>query len=165
LKVNEFADYCFCSDWDGNGEIYNRDGKVVWRFRSTGLGCRAADSGNGSPLFVFSGADGKELAVIRREKRLPLARFAVFENDSRTCTIWQRTLTFSKYELEFKKAKWTLRMPMFSVFMRATANDGSEILFRVHSRRQWFMRMPAGSDETSMMTALAYVARKKLQCT
>jgi len=158
--MSEFADYCFCSDWDGNGEIYNRDGKVVWHFQPTGSDGRA-----GVPLFVFTGADGKELAVVRREKRLPLARFAVFENDVRVCTVRQRTLTLSKYDLEFETAKWTLRMPMFSARMKATAANGLEILVRVHSRRQWFVRLPVGNDQPPMMTALAYVTRKKLQCT
>jgi hypothetical protein len=115
--------------------------KWAWHFRSTGLGSRAADGWS-----VPSGTDGQELAVVRREKRIPLGRFAVFENDARVCTIRQRTLTWNKYELEFEKAKWTLRMPMFSVRMRATSADGLEILVRVHSRRQWLVRMPAGND-------------------
>jgi uncharacterized protein YxjI len=158
--MSEFADYCFCPDWDGNGEIYNREGEVVWRFRSAG-----SNWNEGVPLFVFSGTDGKELALVRREKRFPLARFAVFENAVRTCTIWQRTLTLSRYDLAFENAKWTLRMPMFSVRMRATSADGSEILIRVQSRKQWFVRLPMGKAEPSLLTALAYVTRKKLQCT
>ena len=158
--MSEFADYCFCSDWDGNGEIFNSEGKVVWRFRSVG-----SDRNEGTPLFVFSGPDGKELAVVRREKRLLMARFAVFENDVRMCTIWQRTLTLTKYDFEFSQVKWTLRMPMFSVRMRAASENGLEILVHVRSRKQWFVRLPIGNDQPPMMAALAYITRKKLQCT
>jgi len=163
--MNDFADYCFSSDWDGNGEVHNREGKVIWRFRSTGLAQCNANSATAYPLFVFSGADGSESAVVKREKRFPLARFVVFENGARVCTIWQRTLTFSRYELEFEKAKWTLCMPMFSIRMQATSEAGSEILIRVHSRKQWFARIPNGHNEPSIMTALTYVIRKKLQRT
>jgi hypothetical protein len=167
FKMNEFADYCFCSTWDGDGEIHNQEGKIVWRFQTTGLKQRLIKSGIGqSPVFAFLDATGQELATIYRERRLPLARFVVVKNDLRLCMIWQRSIWFTKYEFEFdNKSKWKLCLPMFSVSGKAISESGAEILVRARTRRQWFARISAGLDSPSMMAALAFVIRKKLQCT
>ena len=86
--MSEVKDYCFCSNWDGDGEIYNRDGEVVWRFRTTGLKRRPAEPGLfRSPVFAVSNAGGQELLTISRERMLPLARFRMVENGLPVCTI------------------------------------------------------------------------------
>ena len=154
--MNESADYCFCSTWDGDGEIYNQENKIVWRFQTTRV--------TRPSIFSFCDADGKELASIRREKWLPMARFALVQDDVRLGTIWQRSVWRTKYEFEFEgKSKWNLWMPLFSVSGKATNVRGAEILVRARTRRQWFIRIGAGCEFPPLLAALAFVVRKKLQ--
>jgi uncharacterized protein YxjI len=165
--MSEVKDYCFCSNWDGDGEIYNRDGEVVWRFRTTGLKRRPAEPGLfRSPVFAVSNAGGQELLTISRERMLPLARFRMVENGLPVCTIRQRSILFTKYALEFDNgSRWNLHLPMFTVFIKGVSETGAEVLVRVRSRRQWYVRIGAGFDSLPMMGALAFIIRKKEQCT
>jgi hypothetical protein len=165
--MNEFADYCFCSNWDGDGEIYNQENKIVWRFQKPGLEhCPKESLAVTTPVFIFNHANGKELLRINRERKLPLARFVVIEHDMPRCTIRQQSIWFTKYEFEFgHNSKWKLYLLMFNIFGKAVSESGAEILVRARSRRQWFVRMVAGSESPSMMAALAFIIRKKLQCT
>ena len=163
--MNDYKDYCVRSDWDGNGEIYNRDDKVVWKFQSTKLKEFASRLFR-SPVFVFRDSAGKEMAVIYRKRRFPLAQFVVVENDSPVCTISQHSIFFTKYRFEFCGGlKWNLYMPMFSVRGKGTSNKGKEIFTYAPSRCQWFVRISSGFDSLAMMGALAYITRKKEQCT
>jgi uncharacterized protein YxjI len=167
-ETNEYKDYCFCSNFDGDGEIYSRDNKIVWRFQTTGLKQRSTKSKsfNKFPIFIFCDSDGKELLAIYREKRLPFARFKIVEKDLPVCTISQRSIFFTKYDFEFSNGlKWNLYLPMFSVFGKGASENGNEILVRVRARRQWFVRIATGFDNPPMMAALAYIIRKKEQCT
>jgi len=165
--MNEFKDYCFCSNWDGDGEIYNRDSKIVWRFKTTGLKNRPAKSGAvRSPIFAVCDASGQELLTIYREKMLPSARFKIVENGLPICDISQGSIFFTKYEFEFKDgSKWNLHLPMFSVSGKCVSQNGAEILVQARTRRQWYVRIGDGFDNPPMMTALAFIIRKKLQCT
>ena len=99
--MSEFADYCCCSNWDGNGEILNRENEVVWRFQTTGLKRRPSECGR-LLVFSFRDASGNELATINLDKRLPLAQFSVVEEGLRVCKIWQRSILFTKYEFVFE---------------------------------------------------------------
>ena len=165
--MSEVKDYCFCSNWDGDGEIYNRDGEVVWRFRTTGLKRRPAEPGLfRSPVFAVSNAGGQGLLTISRERMLPLARFRMVENGLPVCTLRQRSILFTKYALEFDNgSRWNLHLPMFTVFIKGVSETGAEVLVRVRSRRQWYVRIGAGFDSLPMMGALAFIIRKKEQCT
>jgi hypothetical protein len=154
--MNEFVDYCFCSTWDGDGEICNRSNKIVWRFQTTGL--------RQPSVFSFRDGEGKELVSIRREKWLPMAQFATLVNDVRSGTVAQRTIWRTKYELEFESnLKWSLEMPLFSISCKAIGTNGEQILFGVQTRRQWFARMKTGLEHPALMAALAFVVRKRLQ--
>ena len=163
--MSEPKDYCFCSDWDGDGEIYNRDNKIIWKFQSTALKESPDKSGVFQlPVFSFRDAEGKELLAIYREKRFPMAQFNIIESGLTVCTISQRSLFFTKYEFNFHGGlKWNLHLPMFSVFGKSVSESGGEILVRIHTRRQWFVR--AEFDNPPMMAALAYIIRKKVQRT
>ena len=156
--MKEFADYCycFCSTWDGDGEIYNQEGKIVWRFQTTQL--------IPPSIFSFRDANGNEMASIRREKRLPMARFVVVRDDVCLGTIWQQSIWRTKYRFEFEdNSKWNLRMPMFSVFARAANESGDEILIRARTRRQWFVSIGVGLESVPILAVLAFVVCKKLQ--
>lgn len=157
FSMNEFTDYCFHSSWDGDGEVFNGDNKIVWLFHTTGL--------NSPTVFAFRDKDGKDLATIKRERRFPLARFAVIQDNSPSGAIWQRTIWFTKYEFRFDKSEWNLHMPMFSVSGRVTNRQGATILISARTRRLWFVRIDTGLDIPPMMAALTFVIRKKLQCT
>jgi uncharacterized protein YxjI len=163
--MNEFADYRFCSTWDGDGEIYNQENKIIWRFKMTGLKQHPAEVGIvPPPSFALNDADGKELVTISREKRLPLARYVVTENGSRCCTIWQRSIWFTKYEFEFdNKLHWKFYMPMFSVSGKVISETGAVIRVQARTRREWYVRFDAEIESTPMIAALTFVVRNKLQ--
>ena len=164
-ETNDYKDYCVCSDWDGDGEIFNGDNKVKWRFQSTNADKYSTKLFR-SPVFVFRNSDGKELSVIYCKRRLPLAQFVVVEKDLPVCTINQRSVFFTRYEFEFVGGiRWNLYMPMFSVRGKGTSNEGKEIFTGARSRRQWFIRISSSFDSSAMMAALAYITRKKLQRT
>jgi hypothetical protein len=164
--MSEFADYRFCSTWDGDGEIYNQENKVVWRFKMTGLKQSVEVGMARPPVFVLCDADGNELAAISRERRLPLTRFVVAQNGSRCGTIWQRSIWFTKYEFEFtNRSKWMLYMPMFSVSGNVVAETGAVIWVQARTRREWYVRFDLGADSLPMIAALTFVVRNKLQRT
>ena len=165
--MNEFVDYRFCSTWDGDGEIYSQENKVVWRFKMTELKQHPAEAGMvRPPIFILYDAEGKELAAISREKRLPMAQFAVTQNGSRCCTIWQRSIWFTKYEFGFdNKSNWNLYMPMFSVSGKVVSETGAVIRVQARTRREWYVRFDAGTESPPMIAALTFVVRNKLQRT
>lgn len=167
--MDELKDYCICSNWDGDGDIYNRDGEVVWRFRTTGLKRRPAELGSvRSPVFAVYSTGGQELLTISRERRFPLARFRMIENGLPACTIRQRSMLFTKDSLEFDNgSRWKLYIPLFnfSMLFKGVSETGAEVLVRVHNRQQWYVRIGAGLDSLPMMASLAFIVRKNLQCT
>jgi len=167
-ETSEYTDYCFCSNFDGDGEIYDRDNKIVWRFQTTGLKQRSAISKslNKFPVFSLCDPGGKEMLAIYREKRLPLARFKIVEKDLPVCAISQRSIFFTKYDFECNNGlKWNLYMPMFSVFGKGASGNDAKIIVRARTRKQWYVRISSGFDSPQTMTALAFITRKKLQCT
>jgi len=165
--MNEFGDYRVCSTWDGDGEIYNQENKIVWRFKTTGLKQHPVEAGMiRPPTFILYDAGGEELAAISREKRLPLAQFVVTQNGSKCGTIWQRSIWFTKYELGFDdKSNWKLYMPMFSVSGKAVSETGAVIRVQARTRREWYVRFDSGVEQQPMIAALTFVVRNKLQCT
>jgi hypothetical protein len=165
--MSEFADYYFCSTWDGDGEILDRENKIVWRFQTTGLGSRPTDSRTGRPpIFALRDAVGRELFTVLRERRFPLAQFAVVGDDECVCVVRQCNPVFTRYEFEFgDESKWHLHLPMFSVRGRAMSENGVEILVSARTRREWYMRFVVGYDSPALVAALVFVTRKKLQCT
>lgn len=165
--MSELRDYCFCSTWDGDGEIYNREGAIVWRFLTTGVRDHAVAVEPQLPsVFAFYDEGKRELLTIRRERRFPMARFKIIENGLLAGTIRQESPVFTRYALEFPNgSNWKLYLPMFSVSIRGVSDAGGEILARFRMRRQWYVRLGAGMDTPPMMAALAYIIRKKLQRT
>lgn len=164
-ETNDYKDYCVCSDWDGDGEIYNRDNKIVWKFQSN----RLKQFSTGlfrSPVFAFRNDDSGDLSVIYRKKRWPMAEFVVVEKNLPVCTIFQRSIFFTRYDFEFGGGfNWSLYMPMFSVRGKGVSREGKEVLIRVATRKRWFIRISTGLDSPAMMAALAFITRKKLQRT
>lgn len=165
--MSEHEDYCFQSTFDGDGEIYDRANEIVWRFKSKGLKRRPANQGMfRSPVFAVYDAGERELLTINRDRMLPLARFIVVENGLPVCTIRQRSILFTKYTLEFDGgSRWNIHMPMFTVFFRGVSETGAKVLVRVRTRREWYVRISAGFDNLFMMASLAFIIRKKVQCT
>ena len=166
-KIGECKDYCFHSNWDGDGEIYNSDGEVVWRFKSTGLKHGSAESKlHGTLVFAVYDNSQREWVTICRERRFPLGKFVVVENGLPICTIRQRDILFINYTLEFDRSqRWRIHMPIFTVFYHGTSDLGEIALIRFRTRQEWYVRITAGSDNLSIISSLAFIIRKKVQKT
>ena len=171
-EAKESRQYSFQCDYEGNGEIYNRNGELLWTFKTEhrrrlsrtfvripayGL-FRLAD-------FVVRDKAQKEWLRIRRERRLPMAKFVMLENGSRVCTIKQRSMLLNRYELDFASgSKWNFSMPLFSVFFNAVSDDGARIRVRLWSHNVWYVLMNPGPENPQLVTALAFIHRERLRC-
>ena len=164
--MSEARDYCFLSDFDGDGSIVNRANEVVWRFRTTGLKYRAAEQTSGSPVFAFCDPEERELLTIMRPRRLPLARFVLIEDGLPVGTIRQRSILFNRYTIESDSGwRCVLHMPLFTTSFRAATEVGAEVRIAVRTLREWYVRITEGFDSVHLMASLAFLTRKRIQCT
>jgi len=171
-EATEGRQYSFQCDYEGNGEIYNRDGELLWTFKTEhrrrlsrtfvripayGL-FRLAD-------FVVRDKAQKEWLRIKRERRLPMAKFVMLENGSRVCTIKQRSMLLNRYELDFASgSKWNFSMPLFSVFFSAMSDDGTRVRVRLWSHNVWYALLNPGLENPHLVAALAFIHRERLRC-
>jgi hypothetical protein len=172
-QSTEGSQYCFQCSYEGNGEIYNRAGEILWRCRTQhprgdpqstfvtvpmyGL-LRLAD-------FVVYDTAEKELLRVKRDRRLPMARFVMVENGSPVCTIRQRSILLNRYQLDFAGGpKWTFHMPLFTVYFKGVSDAGARIRVRLWSHNVWYALIDTGVDSPRLVAALAFIHRERLRC-
>jgi hypothetical protein len=162
-------DYGFSSDWDGNGEIYDVERQIVtWKCQFKNLRRRADEAGKQSkPVFALFDADGKESLAIHRDAGFFIApKYRILEKSSQVGSIFQRSILFTRYEFSFASgSKWKLYLPMFTVWGSGESADQGKLTFRFKTRRLWMIRLTTDFGYPPLMAALAFVTRKKLQCT
>lgn len=161
----EVGKYCFKCSYEGNGEIYNSNGEIVWRVKTLysrphypyGF-FRLAD------FVVYDKAD-KELLRIKRERRLPLAQFVMVENGLRVCTIRERSILLNKYTLDFTNGqRWVFRMPLFTVNFGGSSDTGATIRTRLWTHNVWYVLIDTNADSPHLVAALAFIHRERLRC-
>lgn len=162
IKINE---YCFRCTYDGDGEIYNRESKLLWSFRSL--------SRNRStvfplaffrllPDFVFYDTTQLELLTIMCERRYPLTRFVMIENGFSVCTIRKRSILQNEYSIEFNsELNWTFQMPMFTVFYNGVSENGAKLRVRMERHDTWYVQIPSSVDNLRLVAALAFIHREQ----
>lgn len=164
-NVTEGDEYGFRCTVDGNGEIYNRESRMLWRFRTLHRNGRGTFfSSFFQPLAdcLFYDNSDLELLTIRCERRYPLSRFVMFESGLPVCTIQQRSLLQTKYIIEFTGGiKWTLQLPLFTVFYKVISETGSEVLIRLVRHDTWYLKVFSQSDNFRLLAALAFIHRER----
>ena len=164
-SVTETNEYGFRCNSDGSGEIYNRDNKVLWRFRTQHRNNRMAffySLFRLLPDFVFYDTTEQELLTIRCEERYPLTRFVMVEKGSAVCTIQQKSILQNKYIIEFNDGdRWVFHLPLFTVFYKGVSENGEEVQVRMEHHHTWYVKISSSSDNLRLVAALALIHRER----
>jgi hypothetical protein len=163
--VEETNEYCFQCVSDGNGEIYNRDSKMLWRFSTPHQNIFLAFPRfffQLLPDFVFYDTAEQELLTIRCERRYPLTRFVMVENGLQICTIKQMSILQNKYLIEFDSGyRWTFHIPMFTVYYKGVAETGEEVHVRMQRHHTWYVQIPSNLVDLRLVAAFALIHRER----
>lgn len=164
--VSGFDEYCSQCTFDGNGEIYNRDSKILWRFKTQHRHNRALFSCavfQFLPDFAFYDVVGQKLLEIKCEQRYPLTRFVMLVNGMTVCTIRQQSILLkNKYTLEFNSGlKWNFHMPLFSVFYKGISETGAEIRVRLLRHDTWHVQIAPSLNNLHLIAGLALIHRER----
>jgi uncharacterized protein YxjI len=163
--VTEVHEYGFLCTFDGNGEIYNRDNKMLWRFKTIFRNSRPVFPCSVFrllPDFILYDTDSQELLTIRCEQGYPLPRFVMIDNDSSVCTIKQMSILQNKYIIEFNSGyKWTFKIPLFTVFYKGVSESGVEVQVRMQRHDTWHVQIPSNIDNLRLVAAFAFLHREQ----
>jgi hypothetical protein len=163
-KPVEAGAYCFKCSWEGNGEISNSQGEVLWRVK-TPFNSLLSPLGIGpvGDLSFFDKLD-KELFKVRTEWKFLQRRYVLSENGSRVCTICPKSILFSKYTLDFVNGEnWSFRLPHFTVFFTGLSKTGAKIRVRNWNHKTWSVLIDPASDSPKLVAALAFIHRQRLR--
>jgi len=164
---SERGKYCFKCSYQGNGEIYDSNGEIVWRIKTLHFRkffqypygfLRLPD------FVVYDKAD-VELLRVKRERKWPLAQFVMVGSGVPICTIRQRSVLLNKYTLDFVNGQqWMFRMPLFTVNFGGWSKTGETIHVRLWSHNVWYVLIKAQVDSPQLAAALAFIHRERLRC-
>jgi hypothetical protein len=163
----ERGKYCFQCTYEGNGTIYDSKGEIVWQVKTQHSDNRPHYPHGffRLPDFVVYDKTDKELIRVRLERRLPLARFVMFESGVQVCRIRQRSILLNKYGLDFADhSKWMFHMPLFSVIFRGRSETGARIRVRLRTHNLWYVLIDSDADSLRLVAALAFIHRERLRC-
>jgi hypothetical protein len=170
--LNGGSAYRFECAYEGNGEIYDADDEILWRFRTQRPNARPITFVRVPAYgffrlrdFILYDTAAKEVLRIKRERRLPRAKFVMFENGLPICTIRQRSLLLNKYTLDFVNGpKWTFHMPLFTAFFHGVSGTGGKVFARLWTHYVWLVLIEHGVESSRLAAALAFIHRERLRC-
>ncbi|EEF60711.1 hypothetical protein [Pedosphaera parvula] len=165
-KVQPIEDgkYCFRCSYEGDGEIYNSNGEIIWRFKTLHARPHYPYGFFRLPDFVVHDNAGKELFRIKLERKWALAEFEMLENGLPVSTIRQRSILRNKFTLDFVNGhKWVFRMPLFTVSFGGLSETGEAIRVRLHSHNVWYVLIDPKADNPQLVVALAFIHRERLR--
>ena len=160
----EAGKYCFRCSYEGNGEIYNSNGEMIWRFKTLHKRLHYPYGVFRLPDFVVHDKSDKELFRIKLERKWALAQFMMLENGLPICTINQRSILRNKFTLNFTNGqKWVFKMPLFTVNFGGWSEAGEKIRVRCRSHNIWYVLIDAKADSAQLAVALAFIHRERLR--
>ncbi len=160
----EAGKYCFRCSYEGNGEIYNSNGEIIWRFKTLHTRPHYPYGLFRLPDFVVHDKSDKELFRIKLERKWALAQFMMLENGLPICTINQRSILRNKFTLNFTNGrKWVFKMPLFTVNFRGCSEAGEKIRVRFRSHNIWHVLIDTKADGAQLAVALAFIHRARLR--
>ncbi len=158
--------YCFRCSYEGNGEICDSNGGVLWRFRTLHPSGRPRYPYGvfRLPDFVVEDTTGKEIFRVRRVRAWPLGRFEMVHEGVPVCAIRQRSLLRNRYALEFPGGRrWWFRMPLFTVMFQGASEAGETVRVRFRTHNVWFVVVEPKADAPQLVAALAFIHRERLR--
>lgn len=166
-QPGERGKYCFKCSYEGDGEIYDWNGKTLWRTKTEHL--------DGQPRypfglfqlpdFVVCDTADKELFRVTRQRKWPLTESVLAENGSLVCTIRQRSILLNSYTLDFTNGQeWKFRMPLFTVMFRGSSGTGDAVRVRLWTHNVWYVAIDSKADNPRLVAALAFIHRERLRC-
>jgi hypothetical protein len=161
----EAGKYGFRCSYEGNGEIYNSTGEVIWHFKTLHSRPHYPYGLFRLPDFVVYDKAEKELFRIKLKRRWSLGYFELVQNGSTACTIRQRSFLRNKFTLDFANGQnWVFRMPLFSVKFSGLSDNGGKIRVLVGaSHNIWYALIDEKFDESKLVAALAFIHRERLR--
>jgi hypothetical protein len=160
----EAGKYCFRCSYEGNGEIYNSNGEIVWRVKTLHRRPHYPYGLFRLPDFVVNDKGEKELFRIKLERKWALAQFVMVENGVPVCTLKQRSILRNKFRLDFSNGqKWVFREPLFTVNFGGWSETGEKIRVRLRSHNIWYVLIDAKVDSPQLVAALAFIHRERLR--
>ena len=160
----EAGKYCFRCSYEGNGEIYDSNGGILWRFKTLHKRPHYPYGLFRLPDFVVHDKSDKELFRIKLERKWALAQFMMLENGLPICTINQRSILRNKFTLNFTNGqKWVFKMPLFTVNFGGRSEAGEKIHVRVRTHNIWYVLIDTKADSAQLAVALAFIHRERLR--
>jgi hypothetical protein len=160
----EVGKYCFRCSYEGNGEVYNSNGEIIWRFKTLHKRPHYPYGLFRLPDFVVYDKADKEVFRIKLEHKLALAQFMMLENSLPICTINQRSILRNKFTLNFTNGqKWIFKMPLFTVNFGGWSEAGEKIRVRFRSHNIWYVLIDTKADSAQLAVALAFIHRERLR--
>ena len=163
--TSEPMEYCIQCKFGSDGEIYNRESMILWRFRTQHQNVRRMFLPalfRLLPDFVFYDTAEQELLVIKCERRYPLSRFVMTANGLPVGTIRQRGILLNRYTFDFNgESEWSFHMPLFSVFYKGISDTGAEVRVRLARHDTWYVQISPNSDSLYLVAALAFIHRER----
>jgi hypothetical protein len=158
--------YCFTCSYEGDGEIYDSNGEILWRFKTQHFNSRPRYPYGlfRVPDFVVYARDGVEAFRIKFQKKWALAQFVMLENSSPVCAIRLKSPLRNKYTLAFVNGQnWVFKMPLFTVSFRGHSDSGKDIQVRMWSHNVWYVLVDPSADNPQLIAALAFLHRERLR--
>jgi hypothetical protein len=160
----EAGKYCFRCSYEGNGEIYNSNGGILWRFKTLHKRPHYPYGLFRLPDFVVYDKADKELFRIKSKCKWALAQFMMLENGLPICTINQRSILRNKFTLNFTNGQeWVFQMPLFTVNFGGWSEAGEKIRVRFRSHNIWYVLIDTKADTPQLVAALALIHRERLR--
>ncbi|MEI6195696.1 MAG: hypothetical protein WCS42_15355 [Verrucomicrobiota bacterium] len=160
----ETGKYGFKCSYEGNGEIYDSNGEILWRFKTLHERPHYPYGLFRLPDFVVYDKFDKELFRIKLKRKLSLGQFVMLENGRSVCTINQRSFLRNKFTLNFSSGqKWVFRMPLFTVNFGGLSDTGEKIRVRVRTHNIWYVLIDTKADSAQLAVALAFIHRERLR--
>jgi hypothetical protein len=162
-KIVERGKYCFQCSCDGNGEIYNSIGEILWQTKTQHFHRPHYPYGFFRlPDFVVHDPAEKEVCRIKLKRRFALAEFVMTEDGVTVCTIKQKNILRNKYTLEFANGqKWIFRMPLFTVNFSGISEAGEKIYARLWAHEVWYVLIDVAADNPQLAVALTFIHRER----
>ena len=160
----EAGKYCFRCSYEGNGEIYDSNGGILWRFKTLHKRPHYPYGLFRLPDFVAYDKSDKELFRIKLERKWSLGQFVMLENGLPVCTVNQRSFLRNKFTLNFTNGqKWGFHMPLFTVKFGGLSGTGDKIRVRVRTHNIWYVMIDTKADSAQLAVALAFIQRERLR--
>jgi hypothetical protein len=157
--------YGFRCSVDGDGEIYNSDSEILWRFKTqyrNNYSIFGFKLFRLLPDFILYNTKDQEILTVKCERRYPLPIFRMVEKSLPVCTIRLMSILQNKYSIEFNDGRRLyFHMPMYSVYFRGTSGSGEEILVRLVRHDTWYVEIPLSIDNLHIIAALAFIHRER----